>query len=158
MCFLKQKTKQECDRQILSFLDEGYNEYKAVLDAQAGIAFVSTPHLTESKQDGWSHLNFLLRSCPGFSKWQSQNELQTVANVCIKFDKAQIENPILSVYERRPTKIGEGWRHMKTMVSANIKFVSFAHIVSSLIKSSLKLVPKMKAWRLSMQIILGFLQ
>jgi hypothetical protein len=100
-------------------LDERYydDSLKPLLDAQSGIIFISTPHLTYSKPDRWHQLNSVLKSCPGYSKWQSQNEIATVANVCAKFESAQSEVPILSVYEGKETKVGEGWRHKKVLVS-----------------------------------------
>lgn len=73
--------------------------------------------MTESKRDNWGHLNLVLKACPGFSRWQNQNEIRTIVNVCMKFDDARIENPILSVSESKGTKIGEGWRHKRFLVS-----------------------------------------
>jgi hypothetical protein len=89
-----------------------------LLDTQSGIVFVSTPHLTYSQPDRWDHLNLVLKSCPGYSKWQSQNEIATIVNVCAKFDDAQIENPILSAYEGKETKLFEGWRNKKVLVGS----------------------------------------
>lgn len=86
-----------------------------------------------------AQLKLVLRSCPGSSKWQSQNELRTVANVCIKFEDAHMENPILSVYESSTTTVGEGWRSKKILVSPNRNCVISLIFCSSLTKISPKL-------------------
>lgn len=116
--------------QTLGILDERYYEenVKLLLDAQSGIVFISTPHLTYSRQDYWQRVNSVLRSCPGYSKWQSQNEIATIANVCAKFENAQVENPILSVYETKETKVGEGWRTKKLLVRTYLLSVDLADL------------------------------
>jgi hypothetical protein len=106
----------------LGVLDERYYDpkSKSLLNRQSGIIFLGTPHLTYGKQDLWPRLSLLLRSCAGLTKnaaLQAQQEVATVANVCVKFEEAGLDMPVISAFEGKETKVSDGlYRSRRVLV------------------------------------------
>lgn len=94
--------------------------YQKVLNMNAGIIFLGTPHPTYRQPKLWRRLTPMLSCTTKFSKVnlaQAELEAAIVANISQKFEEAGLEIPVVSIYEEKKTKVGEGWfRSRKELV------------------------------------------
>lgn len=75
-------------------------------DVLAGIVFLGTPHLVTTSAEGWNNLRLLMANKKGVSKQQmDESEIADVISTCRAFEDLGLHRPILSVYERRATKV-----------------------------------------------------
>jgi hypothetical protein len=85
--------------------------HQKLINLLSGVVFLGTPHPTYKNEKRWPYLGLILRSKSKFPKVvlaQAELEAAIVANVSQKFEEIGLEIPIISVYEQRKTKIGEG--------------------------------------------------
>ena len=93
--------------------------YQKLIHVLAGVVFLGTPHPTYKNEKTWPRLGSILRSKSKFSRpiiAEAELEAAIVANVSQRFEEIGLEIPIVSVYEQKKTRIGEGPLKAKELV------------------------------------------
>ena len=84
--------------------------------------FLGTPHPTFGQKGEWLKLSFILRASAKPSKAllaQAEIEAPVIANLSLKFQQANINGAIVSVYETQRTKIPDGLFQSKKELLSN---------------------------------------
>lgn len=105
---------------------------RQLLDLYSGTVFLGTPHPSRGQKEEWLKLSLILWASSKFSKAllaQAEIEAAVVANLSEKFQQANMNEPIVSVYETQRTKIPEGlFKSKKEIVS--ICFLVVKHVLN----------------------------
>lgn len=106
---------------ILSNPSLPLGDRKAV-DLLAGIIFFGTPHKKKNHPESGARVTWLLKHAGSMPKlFLAISELDSVAliNICEDFEQSDVQAPVLSVYETKPTKLKERfWLSRSEVVSA----------------------------------------
>lgn len=95
-------------KQALCVANNQFSRYGSIVNAIAGVAFLSTPHRYGDKLAGLARFRDILESTSGKSvKVSNANVEQEAAilwDLADRFDGISFRTPVLSVYELRETK------------------------------------------------------
>lgn len=99
-------------------------DFPATRNALAGIIFLGTPHLTSPNDERWENWRLLLRiyrkDLP--KTILSPQDIEMLAEVCLRFGGLNLHIPVLSVYETVETKVSMG--RFRT-ITKTVSFQSF---------------------------------
>ena len=91
----------------------------------SGIVFLGTPHPLYIDCSKWARLNLILKSNASISQSflaEAERDVARMANVSSDFDKLRLDVPIISVYEKKESRIRVNyWRSIKVVVRQSTK-------------------------------------
>ena len=84
----------------------------------AGVCFLGTPHSRSDGVDAWKSVKHILSSkVPALSKQPfSPGDAAMLAGVSRRFEEADLQSPVLSMFENKGTKIKSPFRPTKRNV------------------------------------------
>lgn len=99
-------------KQALCIANEQLHKYEFLVNAIAGIIFVSTPHASIDKKETNNLFASVLKTIPRkiFKSPAMQNEVDNVLlwDLANRFEAIYFQTPVLSIFETKASKINEG--------------------------------------------------